>query len=465
MLNAREIEEKFNGSCFASLLYKLRKTCYIILNNFLCRVAILYALPAPKVFSGRFIERQITFMRILNISAQKPDSTGSGTYLAETVAAQVRAGHETAVICGIDAGDAIETLPAHTAVYPVEFMSEELPFHVCGMSDEMPYASTRYRDLTPRMADQFEAAFKARITRAVREFEPDVVLCHHLYFVSTIVREQVVDIPVAAICHATDLRQMAMHDLKRERIISAMRNMDAIFALHGLQVEKIKETYGVDDERIHITGTGYNAQVFNEEGSAPTRTPATLVYVGKISFKKGVESLLAALNLISPEDIAPYQLKVKLVGGHNPQAQDFKRIAAEVPRNRWDVELAGRIPTSELVQTYRESDVFVLPSFYEGLPLVGIEALACGCKVLMTALPGVREGMDSVLPGNPMQWVEPPAMVAVDTPDSAALPAFEERLAKAIVDAVNTPAQPFDVTHASWDTVVSRMLTTLEGLL
>lgn len=404
-------------------------------------------------------------MRILNISAQKPDSTGSGTFLAETVASQVRAGHDTAVICGIDAGDAISTLPAQTVVFPVEFMTDELPFHVCGMSDEMPYASTRYRDLTPVMADQFEAAFKARITRALREFEPDVVLCHHLYFVSTIVREQVVDIPVAAICHATDLRQMAMHDLKRERIISAMRHMNAIFALHGLQVEKIKETYGVDDERIHITGTGYNAHVFNQQGAAPERIPASLVYVGKISFKKGVESLLRALNLITPEDIAPYQLKLKLVGGHNPEAQDFKRIAAEVPNNRWDVELAGRIPTDELVQAYRKSDVFVLPSFYEGLPLVGIEALACGCKVVMTALPGVREGMESVLPGNPMQWVEPPAMVAVDTPDDAALPAFEERLAQAIVAAIKAPAEPFDVTRASWDTVVARMMKWLEGLL
>ena len=32
-------------------------------------------------------------MRILNISAQKPEGTGSGTFLSQTVAAQVRAGH------------------------------------------------------------------------------------------------------------------------------------------------------------------------------------------------------------------------------------------------------------------------------------------------------------------------------------------------------------------------------------
>ena len=35
-----------------------------------------------------------------------------------------------------------------TAVFDVRFHTEALPFHVCGMSDVMPYPATRYRDLT-----------------------------------------------------------------------------------------------------------------------------------------------------------------------------------------------------------------------------------------------------------------------------------------------------------------------------
>ena len=104
-------------------------------------------------------------LRILNISAQKPDGTGSGTFLAQTVAAQVAAGHLTAVVCGIDDGEATDALPAQTLVFPVRFNTSELLFHVCGMSDEMPYAATRYRDLTPQMVGQFESAFAARLDR------------------------------------------------------------------------------------------------------------------------------------------------------------------------------------------------------------------------------------------------------------------------------------------------------------
>ena len=402
-------------------------------------------------------------MRILNISAQKPDGTGSGTYLSQTVAAQVRAGHDAAVICGVDEGDAITALPAEACTFPVRFNTPELPFHVCGMSDEMPYAATRYRDLTPGMEAAFERAFSTCLERALDEFSPDVVVCHHLYLLASIVRERVDGVPVVAVCHATDLRQMAMHGLERERIRAAICRMDAVFALHHAQVGQIVATYGIDPARVHVAGTGYNRHVFNQAGTAPRRVRGQVCFVGKVSFKKGVESLLAALDLIEPPDV-PGGVSLVLVGGHDPASADYARIAERAPQVRWPVRLAGRVPTEELVRTYRTSEVFCLPSFYEGLPLVGIEALACGAAPVMTSLPGVREGMESLLPGNPMRWVEPPTMLAVDTPDPAALPAFERRLAAGLVAALNAPAEPFDTTHASWDMVVDRMLGWVRGL-
>ena len=77
-------------------------------------------------------------MRILNISAHKPDSTGSGVYLAEMVRCELSAGHAAAVVAGVDASDE-PTLPEGAEPYFVRFNTEALPFNVCGMSDVMPY--------------------------------------------------------------------------------------------------------------------------------------------------------------------------------------------------------------------------------------------------------------------------------------------------------------------------------------
>lgn len=119
-------------------------------------------------------------MRILCISAQKPDSTGSGVYLAETVASLAAAGHQVAVIAGIDKDDSPQLAPG-VEFLPVRFRTPELPFPVCGMSDVMPYEATRYRDMTPEMVQAFRSVFGRRIREAVLDFKPDAVICHHLY--------------------------------------------------------------------------------------------------------------------------------------------------------------------------------------------------------------------------------------------------------------------------------------------
>ena len=123
----------------------------------------------------------VNTMRILSMTAQKVDSTGSGVFLTELVKCFEEAGHQQAVICGCTHQDTIQ-LPASVRVFPVYYNTSEVPFPVCGMSDEMPYESTRYSDMTDSMTRQLFAAFRKRIRKAVETFHPDVILCHHLYF-------------------------------------------------------------------------------------------------------------------------------------------------------------------------------------------------------------------------------------------------------------------------------------------
>ena len=65
-------------------------------------------------------------MKILSVTAQKPNSTGSGIYLTELVKAMDEEGHEQAVVAGINREDAIE-LPDRVGFYPVYFEQEDLP--------------------------------------------------------------------------------------------------------------------------------------------------------------------------------------------------------------------------------------------------------------------------------------------------------------------------------------------------
>ncbi len=394
-------------------------------------------------------------MRILNVSAQKPDSTGSGTYLSALVRSELAAGHEAAVVCGIDDGDPLDAVPAGAAVYPVRFCTGELPFHVCGMSDVMPYPATRYRDLTPAMEEAFVRAFSRTVRRAVAGLRPDVVVCHHLYLATSVVREVVDGIPVVAVSHSTDLRQLRQHGLGRDRIVPAVRALDGVCALHDAQVEEIADVFSIDPGAVTVVGVGYDPQVFHPDPAVP-RDPGSLLFVGQVCRAKGVPSLLAAVSCLEREGRGPSRLR--LAGGWGSAQAECDAIRATAEGLSTPVEFLGRLDPASLAAEYRAADTFVLPSFFEGLPLVAVEALACGCKAVLTDLPGVRPWLAAGLPDAPVRWVAPPTVTDVDKPRPDELPAFEARLAGQLAASLADPEPSLDATALSWDAVLDRVL-------
>ena len=89
-------------------------------------------------------------------------------------------GYEQAVLAGVYEEDSVN-FPEGVIFYPVKYLSEELPFPIAGMSDEMPYKSTRYKDFTEEMFQAYRSAFQMVVRKAVEEFCPDLIVCHHLY--------------------------------------------------------------------------------------------------------------------------------------------------------------------------------------------------------------------------------------------------------------------------------------------
>lgn len=396
-------------------------------------------------------------MRILSVTAQKVDSTGSGVYLTELVKGFAKAGHQQAVICGITWQDSI-SLPEGVAVYPVYYNTEELPFPICGMSDEMPYESTRYCDLTDEMTDQLFAAFRRSIWEAVESFRPDVILCHHLYFLTALVRQMFPQIPVYGQCHGSDLRQFKKNFWQHALIYSEISRLDGIFALHEEQKQLICQMYGIPEARVTVMGTGYNSDVFHirediKENTNPEKI--RLIFAGKISEKKGVMSLMRALQYLQQPD----RYEVYLAGGAG-NAEEFEKIRHLGLVAPCYVEFLGRLNHRQLAEQLNASDIFVLPSFYEGLPLVLIEAMACGLRAVCTDLPGIKPWLNKAIPRNGVLFVRPPEMRNEDEPVEESLPAFEKRLASAIQTVMFSPeADQTQVQSVSWDALCHRICT------
>tara|TARA_X000000950_G_scaffold166898_1_gene203777 strand:- start:6918 stop:8033 length:1116 start_codon:yes stop_codon:yes gene_type:complete len=98
----------------------------------------------------------------------------------------------------------------------------------------------------------------------------------------------------------------------------------------------------------------------------------TIIYVGWLEKQKGIIELLESFyNLIKS-----YDLKIKFIGDGSLRDKIDKYCTEKNIEDR--VFISGWLSNSEILANLKSSDVFVLPSWHEGMPNSLIEALASG---------------------------------------------------------------------------------------
>ena len=446
-------------------------------------------------------------MKILSIIAQKPSSTGSGVYLSELVRCFKEMGHEQEVICAVYESDVVganatavgakQTSVGAKQCEPVYnkiiFKTKELPIKIAGMSDVMPYESMRYSELA---SDEIKLkiwmrAFDEKVREVLKRFKPDLIICHHLYLLTAMVVDIVAhavrddsiceDANVAhavrddsvgasyaspkiyAICHNTDLRQYQQTDLKRDFIKENIQKLDKLLFPSKEHAEKAVELFGLDRKNVEIIGIGYNNKIFRNErnavhivrGDGRMESAATtkLLYVGKVAKKKGVFSLVKAINILNDENII-----LDIVGGAGDK-DEYDEIISENKKSKSKINFISPMTQDKLAIEYNNHDIFILPSFSEGIPMVPLEAMACGCKVVISDLPGVKNFYETNVKNASIKYVELPKLTNVDEASDDELAAFENRIASAIRESINDKKiyKP-DLLKISWESIAKKIL-------
>lgn len=126
---------------------------------------------------------------------------------------------------------------------------------------------------------------------------------------------------------------------------------------------------------------------------APDRLPShdvertELLYVGNNGPRKRAHILPAVLAEVRRRHPAA---RLRIVGFHLRDDEALQRSFDQMGLSRAVIS-EGPLPSSEIVRFYRAADVLVLPSAYEGLPMVILEAYQCGLPCVATDAGGVRE--------------------------------------------------------------------------
>lgn len=399
-------------------------------------------------------------LKILHVIGQRPEMTGSAVYLDAIIKESRKVGFSTYRIAGVPFGsiDPLKEMHRAESSY-VFFESEALNFPVPGMSDVMPYKSSLFKDLKENRLTAYKSAFTQTLQNAVNRFEPDIIHTNHLFVLSALVRKLFPDLPVIATCHGTDLRQYNNCPHLRPFVKRYCQRLDRIIALTADQKKDISRLYEIPPENIVVVGGGYDETVFTR-GPKNLAGTVHILYAGKFNRSKGVPWLLKSLLRIKNHD-----WHLHMAGSGNGPEFDYCMKLAEKLAPK--VTIHGFVNHHRLSELMKTAHIQVLPSFFEGLPLVLFEGLASGCRLIATDLSGFSEVFCNAKKDT-VELIQLPPLETIDQPYQKDEAFLENQLCERIlnkIDAVrkspdfDDPQAEMIASSYKWPSVFERILS------
>lgn len=171
----------------------------------------------------------------------------------------------------------------------------------------------------------------------------------------------------------------------------------------------IQRFFRIPAARLNVISNGLNHERFTPTGREEAAAwvaqqhglrPPFFLYVARLEHPaKNHARLLAAFDRFKTEAPSPWQLVLCGSDWHGAEV-----IHERVRRSPFaaDIHTPGFVPDADLANWYRAASVFVYPSLFEGFGLPPLEAMACGCPVLASAIGAVAEVCgDAALLANP----------------------------------------------------------------
>jgi glycosyltransferase involved in cell wall biosynthesis len=176
-------------------------------------------------------------------------------------------------------------------------------------------------------------------------------------------------------------------------ITSALKFSKIVITVSEFSKAEIIKFFGVKEQQIKTIKLGIDKAIF-KEADAPTKEkiskkynlpPTFLLYVGNVKPHKNLRVLVKALAHLR-ENNAAEDIYLVIVGkkeGFITKDNSLLNLIQELDLNA-KIIFTGYLIPEDLPVIYSLAKIFVFPSFYEGFGLPPVEAMACGCPVLVS---------------------------------------------------------------------------------
>ncbi len=116
------------------------------------------------------------------------------------------------------------------------------------------------------------------------------------------------------------------------------------------------------------------------------KIPNSLLYVGRLDKRKGIDFLIETIPLVVKEDP---NIKLFIIG----KGKLREKLERFIKRNNIEknVKFLGFVSDEDLPKWYNKCKLTIVPSIFEGFGITAIESLACGTPVIATNTDGLKD--------------------------------------------------------------------------
>ncbi len=173
----------------------------------------------------------------------------------------------------------------------------------------------------------------------------------------------------------------------RKHFWKKISRADRIIVISDFIKNEAVHSFGFSEDQLTTIHLGFDRSIFRvyprEDLLAVKnkyRLPENFIlFVGSIEPRKNLQNLLQAY--MDLEESVRKELKLVLVGFKGWENEEIMSVIRKLKGN---VFYTGYVPDEELAKIYNLASLFVYPSFYEGFGLPPLEAMACGCPVIVS---------------------------------------------------------------------------------
>jgi glycosyltransferase involved in cell wall biosynthesis len=227
--------------------------------------------------------------------------------------------------------------------------------------------------------------FKA-FRKLMREgWRPDITHAHvYSAGVPAVILGKIYKIPVVITEHWSGFSRRILRTFDILRARFAMNRAKILLPVSQNLKEAI-ESYGIKN-RFQLIPNVINTEMFHPSTSQYRNEKKRILLVALLSPIKGIPYLLRALAQLKEKR----QDFVLDIVGDGPNRQEYEELTNKLELGEM-VRFHGLKSKPEVAEYMRQCDFFVLPSLWENLPCVLIEAMASGIPVIATDVGGVKE--------------------------------------------------------------------------